>query len=272
MNIKRFLSGIILFPIVAVIIIFGNKYVLDITVAIVAIMSIHEFYKAFHTSKKANPINWIGYLAAGLISIIHIVPMNMVLKIIAILLPTSMLVLFSYVIGSNGKRTIQDIAITFFGVFYIAIFLMFIPIIRENLQNGKLLIWFIFFSAWGTDIFAYLVGKTIGKHHFTEISPNKTIEGCIGGTIGAIVIVVIYAVICNLVFKTQFNYALVTLVGVLLSLVGQVGDLAASTIKRYTGIKDFSNLIPGHGGMLDRIDSVIFIAPFAYFLLTLLVK
>ncbi len=270
MNIKRFLSGIILFPIVAAIIIFGNKYVVDITVAIVAVMSIHEFYKAFHVSKKANPINWIGYLAAAMISIIHLVPMHMVLKTIALLIPTSILLLFCYVIATNGKRTVQDIAITFFGVFYIAIFLMFIPIIHENLPSGKILIWFIFFSAWGTDTFAYIFGKTFGKHHFTEISPNKTIEGCIGGTIGAIIIVFIYAAICNSVFNTQFNYGLVILVGALLSIVGQIGDLSASTIKRYTGIKDFSNLIPGHGGMLDRIDSVIFIAPFAYFLLTLL--
>lgn len=272
MNIKRFLSAIILFPIVAAILILGNKYVVDITVAIIAIMSIHEFYKAFHTSKKANPINWIGYLAAGMISIIHLVPMHLVLKTIALLIPVSILVLFCYVIITNGKRTVQDIAITFFGVFYIAIFLMFIPIIHENLPNGKLLIWFIFFSAWGTDIFAYAFGKTLGKHHFTEISPNKTIEGCIGGTIGAVVTVVIYAVVCNSVFSTQFNYGIVVLVGALLSLIGQIGDLAASTIKRYTGIKDFSNLIPGHGGMLDRIDSVIFIAPFAYFLLALLLK
>lgn len=182
MNVKRFLSGIILFPIVAVIVIFGNKYVVDIAVSIVAILSIHEFYKAFTTSGKAQPICWIGYVAAAMIALIHIVPMNLVLKTIGALLPASMLVLFAHVIATNGKRTIQDIAITFFGIFYVVIFLMFIPIIRENIPNGKIIIWFVFFSAWGTDIFAYLIGKHFGKHHFTEISPNKTIEGCIAGT------------------------------------------------------------------------------------------
>lgn len=270
MDIKRFLSGIILFPIVAAIIIFGNKYVVDVAISIVAIMSLHEFYKAFNTSGKAHPITWIGYIAAAAISIIHIVPIAIVLKTIGLLLSTSILVLFAYVIGTNGKTTIQDIAITFFGVFYVAIFLMFIPIIYENLPNGKILIWFVFASAWGTDIFAYLIGKKFGKHHFTEISPNKTVEGCIGGMIGSVIIVVIYAVVCNLVFETQINYAFIVIVGILLSLVGQLGDLAASAVKRYNGIKDFSNLIPGHGGMLDRIDSIIFIAPFAYFLLTMI--
>ena len=269
MNVKRFLSGIILFPIVAVIIIFANKYIVDIVVSIIAIMSIHEFYKAFKTSGKAHPITWIGYLASFLICFIHVVPIGFVLRTIGFILPVSILILFAYVIATNSKVTITDIAVTFFGVCYITIFLMFIPIIRENLKDGIFLIWFVFFSAWGTDIFAYLVGKNFGKHRFTQISPNKTIEGCIGGIIGSVIITIGYAVICNLVFGLNINYWYIAFVGVLLSLVGQIGDLAASSIKRYTGIKDFSNLIPGHGGMLDRIDSVIFIAPFAYFLLTL---
>jgi len=272
MNLKRIISGMVLFPIVAVIVTFGNQYIVDITVSLVAMMSLHEFYKAFRTSGKAQPIEWIGYLAAALICIIHVVPMYMILRTIGILLPISMLVLFAYVIATNGKTTIQDIAITFFGIFYIVVFLLFIPVIREDLKDGKILIWFVFFSAWGTDIFAYLVGNNFGKHHFTEISPNKTIEGCIGGILGGVITVLIYAVVCNLVFHTQFNYGFVALVGVLLSLSGQLGDLAASAVKRYTEIKDFSNLIPGHGGMLDRIDSIIFIAPFAYFLLPMLIR
>lgn len=270
MNIKRYLSGIILFPIVALVMILGNKYIVDIFIAIVAIMSLHEFYKAFHTSNKANPIDWIGYVVAAMISMIHVIPIDSALKIIGALLAISVLVLFAHVIATNGKRSIQDIAITFFGIFYIVIFLMFVSIIRENLQDGKLLVWFVFFCAWGTDTFAYLIGKHFGKHHFTEVSPHKTIEGCIAGTIGAVIICVAYAAICNQFFQTHMNYMYIAVIGLLLSLVSQIGDLAASTIKRYTGIKDFSNLIPGHGGMLDRIDSILFIAPFAYFLLALL--
>lgn len=91
-----------------------------------------------------------------------------------------------------------------------------------------------------------------------------------GGTIGATALIVGYAAICNNVFGMNINYLLIAGIGVLLSIVGQVGDLAASSIKRYVGIKDFSHLIPGHGGMLDRIDSLIFIAPFAYILLHLI--
>ena len=113
-------------------------------------------------------------------------------------------------------------------------------------------------------------GKYLGKHKFSEISPKKTIEGCIGGLIGAVLFVLIYTAFLNKVFNTNISYILMTSYAIIWSILGQIGDFAASTIKRYTGIKDYSNLLPGHGGMLDRFDSVIFIAPFAYILLMLI--
>ena len=270
MNVKRVVSGLVLFPIVAILLILGNQYVVDIAIAAIAIMSIHEFYKAFRTAKKANPISWLGYIAAAMISLIHVVPRLWILKTIGILLPLSIIILFLYVITSKLKRNIQDITITFFGIFYIVIFLMYISVIREDLENGAFLIWYVFFTAWGTDIFAYVIGKCFGKHHFTEISPHKTIEGCIGGIFGAILLTTLYTVACQFIFNIQFNYIIMISICFVLSLISQIGDLAASAVKRYTGIKDFSNLIPGHGGMLDRIDSIIFIAPFAYFLFMLI--
>lgn len=268
MGIKKLLSGIVLFPIFAIVMVFGNKYVIDIAISIIAIMCLHEFYKAF--GEKARPVEWVGYIAAGAIAIIHMIPSNLILPIIAAIIPISIMVLFTRVILSDMKLNIIDIAVTFFGICYIVLFLMFAPIIRENIPNGKILIWFVFFIAWGTDIFAYLVGSKLGKHKFTEVSPNKSIEGCIGGIIGATFMVLIYTVICNHVFNLSINYLYAGVIAVLLSCVSQIGDLAASSIKRYCGIKDYSNLIPGHGGMLDRIDSVIFVLPFAYFLLILL--
>lgn len=132
------------------------------------------------------------------------------------------------------------------------------------------MIWFVFFSSWGTDIFAYLIGRHFGKHKFTEISPNKSLEGCVGGIVGALVMILIYTFACNQIFAMNFSYLYAGFIAVLLSVTSQIGDLSRSSIKRYCGIKDYSNLIPGHGGMLDRIDSVIFILPFAYFLLMLL--
>lgn len=264
MSIKRILSGIILFPIFALILVFGNKYVVDVFISIVAIMSLHEFYKAF--KGKAKPIQWPGYVTAGLISLIHLIPGEYVLPVITLLILMNILVLFAQSIVTNMKRNVNDIAISLLGICYIVFFLVFAPLIRDSLENGKILIWYVFFSAWGTDIFAYFIGKHFGKHKFTPISPKKSIEGCVAGIFGAIIMNTVYTLICNSIFGTSFNYLYILGLSIFLSIISQIGDLAASSIKRYCEIKDYSNLIPGHGGMLDRIDSLIFLAPFAYVL------
>ena len=268
MNIKRFLSGIILFPLFAVILIFGNSFVVDIFVSIVAIMSLHEFYKAF--KKRANPIQWVGYVTALIICFMPLIPGEYILPGITLLILMNILVLFAQIIVTNGKYNTTDIAISLFGVCYIVFFLMFVPLIREQLQNGHILIWYVFFAAWGTDVFAFLIGSRIGKHKFTDISPNKSIEGCIAGIIGALITCLLYTYICNSAWNLEIDYIFISITAIFLSVISQIGDLAASSVKRHCEIKDFSNLIPGHGGLLDRIDSVIFILPFAYFLLSVI--
>lgn len=267
MDIKRITSALLGLPLVVIILVFGNKYVVDIAFAIVAAMSLHEYFNAF--KEKANPVIWIGYVASALIAFIHIIPLEHAITIVSVLIPLAIAVLFLQVILTNMKTNVRDIAITFFGICYISLFLMFVPLIN-GLENGKLLVWYIFTCAWGTDIFAYIFGKWIGKHKFSKISPNKSIEGCVSGIIGAILLSLLATYIFNNFFGMEFSYISTIIISIILSVVGQIGDFAASSIKRYVGIKDFSNLIPGHGGMLDRLDSVIFIAPFAYMLLRLL--
>ena len=268
MSIKRILSGIILFPIFAIVLIFGNKYLIDVFISIVAIMSLHEFYKAF--KGKAEPIQWPGYVTAVLICFIHLIPNEYILPSITLIILLNVLVLFTQVVATTLKRNITDIAISLLGVCYIVFFLMFAPLIRDGLDNGKILIWYVFFAAWGTDIFAYFVGRKLGKHKFTEISPNKSIEGCVAGLFGSIIMCMVYTMICNSIWNTEISYIYIFGVSIFLSVISQIGDLSASAIKRHCGIKDFSNLIPGHGGLMDRIDSVIFILPFAYFLLSII--
>ena len=263
MSIKRVISGLIGFPIVALVLIFGNQIVIDIAFAIIAAMSFHEYSHAFKVSDKAKPLTWLGYLACVTIALIHVFPREYLMLIIGAVVPIAILLCFAQILITKMKTTIIDAAVTLFGICYIVIFLMFMPIIRTA-ENGVFLIWYVMFASWGTDIFAYVCGKLIGKHKFSKISPNKTIEGCVGGTIGAVIMILIYTIRMNI------NYVLVAGIGLILSLLSQMGDFAASSIKRFTGIKDYSNLIPGHGGMLDRIDSIIFIAPFAYFLLVLI--
>ena len=267
MKLKRIISGIIGLPIVALILIYGNTYVIDMLFAIVAAIAIHEYFNAF--KEKNKPVKWIGYLACILIAFLHIIPMKYLLLVLGLSSPVIIALLFIKVVTSNMKTTITDIMITFFGICYVVFFLSFIPLLH-GIENGKYLIWFILIAAWGTDTCAYFVGCKYGKHKFSEISPKKSIEGCIGGTIGSMILALIYAFSLNKLVGLEISYIYIALIGLVLSILSQMGDLSASSIKRTVGIKDFGNLIPGHGGMLDRIDSIIFIAPFAYFLLTLI--
>lgn len=263
MNTKRIISGLLGFPLIAALLIFGNVYVVDIAFAIFALIALNEYFNGF--KGKAKPIVEVGYLSAMLIAVMHI--LNYRVWIIAI--PIILLLLFLKVILTNMKVTIYDLGVTLLGIIYIVGLLAFLPFIN-GLDNGKLLIWYIIFAAWGTDIFAYFTGKLIGKHKFSKISPKKTIEGCIGGIIGAVIFMIIYTIVINNVYGLNISYIYIFIIAIVLSIIGQIGDFAASTIKRYVEIKDFSNLIPGHGGIIDRIDSVMFVAPFVYLFLVVM--
>lgn len=267
MDFKRITSALLGFPLVVLVLVLGNTYVVDIALTVIAIMSIYEYFHA--VSKKSNPVKWLGYISCLAISLIHIIPVEYIETVSILAIPTVLLILFVQLIATNMKTNFKDIVYTFFGIFYIVFFMTFIAKIN-GMEHGKILIWFVILAAWGTDVFAYFVGKRWGKHKFSQVSPKKSIEGCIGGTIGALAVMLIYTYIVNTYFGMQYSYITIAIISVILSLIGQIGDFAASSIKRYVEIKDFSELIPGHGGMLDRIDSLLFLAPFAYVLLSLI--
>ena len=267
MDAKRITSALLGFPLVLVIFIIGNKTIVDIALTIIALLAMSEYFNA--VSKVSKPVRWIGYLSCLSIAIIHIVPQEHLNTIVTLAVPTILMILFAQVIATDMKTNFKDIAYTFIGIFYVVFFIMFVAFIN-GMPNGRVLIWYAIIAAWGTDIFAYFIGKAIGKHKFSKVSPKKSIEGCIGGTIGAVLLMIIYTYFVNTYLGMNYSYLFIIGIGIVLSLVGQIGDFAASSIKRFVDIKDFSNLIPGHGGMLDRIDSLIFLAPFAYALFTLL--
>lgn len=269
MNMKRLITAGIGLPLVILLIVFGNKYVIDAVIAIIATMAMYEYSKCI--SQEAKFISWVGYLSAISIAFIHIVSDTVLSTIITLGVPIILFILFLNVIISDMKITFKDAAFTFIGILYIVGFIGFLPILYgvTGKISGKMLIWFVIFTAWGTDAIAYIVGKNFGKHKFSKVSPNKTVEGCIGGVIGAVILSLICAYVMNTYFNTEIAYLTIAVLSAILSVIGQVGDFSASVIKRYFDIKDFSELFPGHGGMIDRIDSVMFIAPFAYFLLTM---
>lgn len=268
MDVKRITSAVLGFPLVVIILTFGNKYIVDIFLALVAMLGMQEYFNA--VEKESKPIRWIGYVSCLLIALVHIVPdfgkIQISSEMLMIILPVIMLILFLHVIISNMKTNFKDIAYTLFGMIYVIGCITFLALLR-GMDNGRILVWYAIISAWGTDIFAYTIGKRFGKHKFSEVSPKKSIEGCIAGIIGAVVIAILYTFVINKIFSLQYSYLFITITTAILSIIGQIGDFAASSIKRYVDVKDYSNLIPGHGGMLDRIDSLMFLAPFAYILL-----
>lgn len=141
-----------------------------------------------------------------------------------------------------------------------------------NASHGLFFMVLALCGAWLADSGAYFAGTFLGKHKLCpSISPKKTVEGLIGGTLtNALIFIVITLVYAKFISSTtvEFNYPLMALLGMLCSLLGLLGDLTASLIKRQCQIKDYGNIMPGHGGVLDRFDSVLFVAPFVYFILS----
>lgn len=144
--------------------------------------------------------------------------------------------------------------------------LSFIYLSREGFTQGSYLVWFVFLCSWGSDTCAYAVGVLIGKHKMTpRLSPKKSIEGAVGGVLGAALLFVLYTHFAiNKYTDASIPLLLAAVLGAAGALVSMVGDLAASAVKRDHDIKDYGKLIPGHGGIMDRFDSVIIAAPLIY--------
>lgn len=253
----RLLSGIVLVA-VALLTIISGGYVLFFTLLGISLIGMQELYKVMKVrGDHFNALEIAGYLGA----VIYYVLMSLDFEKYGMMgvIISFMMFMFVYVF-TYPKFKADQVMPAFFGVVYVAVMLSFIYLTR-NLPDGKFLVWLIFLCSWGCDTCAYCVGMLIGKHKMAPIlSPKKSVEGGVGGVAGAALLGAIYAAATG---GKIAEYALICAVGALISMVG---DLAASAIKRNQGIKDYGKLIPGHGGILDRFDSVIFTAPAIYFL------
>ncbi len=260
----RLLSGIILLAITITVVVSGGTVLFAVLLAI-SLIGMKELYKVVGMD-KALP-GFLGY-AAGVAyyALVYFKATEYQPMVFIFFL---LLLMLAYVF-SFPKYTIEQIAITFLGLFYVSIMLSFIYQVRI-LEGGAWIVWLIFIGAWGSDTCAYAVGILLGKHKIApKLSPKKSVEGCIGGVAGAALIGFLYATIMRNhitgIDQPQLIYAVI---GACSSVLSQLGDLAASAIKRNHEIKDYGNLIPGHGGILDRFDSIIFTAPIVYYLTVL---
>lgn len=232
-----------------------------IALLIISLIALWEFYNA--CKGKFAPLETVGYIGAVLILML----INFTSRCSYIYMLLFILIIALNIIKLiNNKYNFIDISITLYGLAYIPFLLGHILLITKQANN--IVIWLIFITAWGTDTLAYFSGYLFGRKKLCpSISPKKTVEGAIGGTLGSMVISLIFGYF----FLREHLFA-VLLIGILGSIMAQIGDLSASSIKRHIGIKDFGNIMPGHGGVLDRFDSILFAAPTVYYILIFLIN
>ncbi|MCQ2554645.1 MAG: phosphatidate cytidylyltransferase [Clostridia bacterium] len=253
----RILASTMLIPFFVCV--FFGGVALKIAVVLLAAVGLDEFYKAMeHAGHKPSRV--IGFGSLAVLAIGHVIlngfnPVFVMFWVIAVLMLS---LVYGFDIDGTG---ITDSFGTLFGVLYVV--LLFYQLVLIDESSRPVFIWLVFLTAYGADTMAYFTGYAIGKHKLCpKLSPKKTVEGAIGGVLGSVIFNMIF---CLVVLKEFPWYIIVfSVAGAVLS---QIGDLAASSIKRKVDIKDYGKIMPGHGGVLDRFDSVIFVAPALYLLM-----
>ncbi len=257
---KRVLSGLVGVAL-ALLIIYEGGIVYFLTIFIITLLGLEE-YGRLSVGRKFYFPRYLSFAAAGvyLLLLYYEVPNILEAAPLFLFLPFSLYILF------NKDYSFRDLMFTAWGVIYIVWFFSFLIVLR-NLPDGLNHTLLLFWSIWISDTAAFFIGSSLGKHKLIpRISPNKSVEGALGGLLGTMLFVFLFRGFVNMEPVTAI------LAGGLISLLGQVGDLMESALKRYLKVKDSGALIPGHGGVLDRFDSVIFAAPFLYFYLIFLAK
>ena len=259
----RIITALLLAPALVICLLYANFYLISGIAFIASLIGIYEFFSVSGLSKKFS-LYFPAFLGALLITL-----SNLFFKEYhSIFLALWLFVSFVFLLVFNKKLNASDIALMFFSILYIPNLFSYIPLVL-NLENGRLIIWFIFIGAYLTDSFAYFVGIFFGKHKLCpSISPKKTVEGALGGILGSCLGFLLAGALFNS-FGLNFNLLSLALVGIIASVISQIGDLSASVIKRAFNVKDYGNLFPGHGGILDRFDSVMLAAPMMYYCILL---
>lgn len=255
-TLKRVLVGAVGVPLILVILYFGGIYFFELTLLLQA-LCLYEFYSIFK-AREIYPLKTLSIIVSLLISAavyfqqISLLPFFILIPVLFI----------SIELFRKDLRIPLNPLLTIAGYIYITM-----PFILLNFINGLAnfnpLI-YIVVLIWVCDTFAYFGGKRFGKHKLSSISPNKTIEGSVIGFIFTIAASLIY----RMFIPSQLSLVDAVILGTIIGIFGQFGDLFESLLKRYTKVKDSSNIIPGHGGVLDRFDSLIFVAPFVFIYFT----
>lgn len=253
---KRVISALIALPLLVFFTISGG-IIFKAGIIFITGVALYEYTKAYKNTEHKVIVGVMGIgfiLYYGLIIMSgfkYVLPIIFLIVIISMATPIF-----------NNKYNVISSSISITGFIYIVGFFSLLILIRDY-NHGNMLIWLVFIIAWCSDTFAYYIGKNFGKKKLSpEVSKNKTIGGSLGGILGSVIGVLIWGYFNQYI---NFEWYQLILFGVFGSIVTQIGDLSASLIKRYIGIKDYGNIMPGHGGILDRFDSILFAAPVVYY-------
>ncbi|GAA0332065.1 phosphatidate cytidylyltransferase [Bacillus carboniphilus] len=258
---QRILTAVIAGAIFLPIVFYGNE-LLVIATYIIATIGLHELLKM----RKLSLLTVPGVISA-LILWIFLLPSEQTVWFEDILFSKvelallAVLLFLTYTVVTKNKFTFEDVAFAIMSTLYVGIGFYYLI---ETRETGIIFILYSLFIIWATDSGAYFIGRAFGKRKlWPEISPNKTVEGFVGGIICAVVVAVLFSVFSDITDNVVF-FLFVTII---LSIFGQIGDLVESAFKRYYNVKDSGNLLPGHGGILDRFDSLLFVLPLLNLLL-----
>lgn len=274
---ERVLTGMGIVAVLVPILIFSEYIVYPIAMGILALIGVWELLRVFGL-QKSYEISIPAYLVSALLPTLAHNSLTPAGRHGDYLL-FAMCVIFAYLLyliavcvfkkerqlsaaQDSDARIIgfADVAAVFTSVTYVAVSFTALVITRY-LNNGGKIFCLVFIAAWVSDTFAYLTGRLFGKHKLApNLSPKKTIEGSIGGVIFAIIACIVYGLIIEAFTDLEANYVVLGVLGFVLSIVSQIGDIWASLIKREHGIKDYSRMLPGHGGVMDRFDSILAIS------------
>lgn len=263
---KKIWTSLLIVPPLFFLIAVGPPVILFLIIFAATFFGLREFYAlALPQSKGTERIVGIGL---GLALMLAIFCADMDLPSIYLVLLLLLLSLLFMVTSQDLSTAISKMGMTLFGILYIAFLLSYISLIR-NMDSGNRWTLFLIATVWAGDIAAFVTGSLIGKHKlYPKISPKKTVEGLVGALLGSVLIGLLFRAL----FLPQLSLAICVMLGVGMGFLGQLGDFSESMLKRSAQVKDSGSLIPGHGGILDRLDSFLFSAPFLYHVLQHLVK
>ena len=261
---KRIITSIVAVIVLIPFLIFSNTWLFPIGIALCAFLGCYEMLSCIGKQKNiffALPVSLAAafFPLAVRYAYINAIQFADLLKLSLGIALVAALYVFAIAVFDNKKTAVTDAALIYMSCLYIIAAFSAIVYLHDYIQLGNMIYLLAFICAWTTDIFAYFTGRFLGRHKLIEsVRPKKTVEGAIGGVVFCVIAMLVFGIIVEHVSgEFKANHLVLAISGIFISIVSQIGDLVMSVIKRNYGIKDYGKIFPGHGGILDRFDSVL---------------